>query len=438
MTKQAEDTMSTSTLERNVNARLERPLQHPAALLIATDGTPQSDAAIAFAQLLPLGEKKEVKVLTVVDHAPIPWGTVDRSLVTDYERGLQKEAEAKARAQCDRLGDRQWTVEVRSGDPATTIAALAKESRSRMVVVGLGGHGAAARLFGNETALRLMRVSQVPVLAVDSKLKALPKRILVAMDFRESSIEAARLALEIAAPGATVTLAHVVPWDRKEYVPEAWFREHEANVGAQLTRVTGWLNQSTKCRIHQKVLYGKPGPSLLAYAEEFDADLISAGTHGRGILGRILGGETIAKLVRGARRSVLVLPAAAAFQGFHQPEPDRESRDEHTDWSQALDDFSRRNAGRRGRLEVDDPAVGAQVEMTGYRFLGAVYDAPTRRAQLMFGNGGLDGPHLARGISSVKWVEILSDGKGGSDTVLSIGSDDGQTLLLLEDDNREP
>lgn len=429
--------MSTATLERTENAGPERPLQRPTALLIATDGTPQSDAAIAFAQLLPLGDKREVKVLTVVDHAPIPWGTVDRSLVTDYERGLQKEAEAKARAQRDRLGDRQWSVEVRSGDPATTIAALAKESRSRMVVVGLGGHGAAARLFGNETALRLMRISQVAVLAVDSKLKALPKRILVALDFRESSIEAARLALEIAAPGASVTMVHVVPWDRKEYVPEAWFRDHEANVGAQLTRVTGWLNHGTKFRIHQKVLYGKPGPSLLAYAEEFDADLISAGTHGRGILGRILGGETIAKLVRGARCSVLVLPAAAAFQGFDQPEPERESRDEHTDWSQALDDFSRRNAGRRGRLEVDDPAVGAQVEMTGYRFLGAVYDAPSRRAQLMFGNGGLDGPHLVRGISSVKWVEILS-GKDGSDTVLSIASDDGQTLLLLEDDDREP
>ena len=425
--------MLNTLAETTPNAKPERPVHRPpTALLIATDGTPQSDAAIALARLLPLGDQREVKVLTVVDHAPIPWGTVDRSLVMDYERGLHQEAENKAKAQLDRLGDKSWPVEVRSGDPATTIATLAKESHCRIVVVGLGGHGVAARFFGNETALRLMRVSQVPVLAVDSKLRELPRRIVVAMDFSEPSIEAARLALEIAAPGAAVTLVHVVPWERKDYIPQLWFREHEADVGAQLTRVTGWLDQGSKCRMHQKVLYGKPGPSLLACAEELDADLIVAGTHGRGILGRMLGGETVAKLVRGARRSVLVLPAAAAFQRFDQPEPASESREEHADWARKLDDFSRRNVGRRGRLEVDDPAIGAQVEMRGYRFLGAVYDSPSKRAQLMFGSMAGAGPHLVRGISNIKSVEILSDGQDDRDTALSITSDDGQTLLVLE------
>jgi nucleotide-binding universal stress UspA family protein len=427
-----------STAKVEMTMKAEHAIPHPTLLLIATDGTPQSDAAIALARLLPLGEKREVKVLTVVDHAPIPWGPVDRSLVNAYERGLHEEAEAKAKAQLDRLGDKNWSIEVRSGDPANTIAALAKESRSRIVVVGLGGHGPAARLFGNETALRLMRVSQSPVLAVDSKLQGLPRRIMVAVDFTEASIEAARLALEIAAPGATVTLVHVVPWDRKEYIPEHWFKEHEANIGAQLRRVTGWLNQDSKRRIHQKVLYGKPGPSLLACAEELDADLIVAGTHGRGMLGRILGGETVAKLVRGARRSVLVLPAAAAFQGFDQPKRESEPRQEHADWSKTLDDFSRRNAGRRGSLEVNDPALGAQVEMTGYRFLGSVYDPPTKRALLIFGSTGRDGPHLVRGISNVRSVEVLSDETDGSDRALSISSDDGQTLLVFETTEEAP
>jgi nucleotide-binding universal stress UspA family protein len=429
--------MSTATLESTMNAAPERPLPHLGGLLVATDGTPQSDAAVALAQLLPAGDKGEVKVITVVEHAPVPWGTVDRSLVMEYERGLRGDAESGARAQRDRLGDKSWSVEVRSGDPATTIATLAKESHSRIVVVGLGGHGMTARLFGNETALRLIRVSEVPVLAVDSKLRALPARIMVAMDFREASIEAARLALEIAAPDATVTLVHVVPWDRKEYIPEPWFREHEASVGAQLTRVAGWLNQGGKRRVHQKVLYGKPGPSLLACADELDADLIVAGTHGRGILGRVLGGETVAKLVRGAERSLLVLPATAAFRGSDHRKPELKPRDEHADWSQTLDNFSRRNAGRRGRLEVDDPALGAQVEMTGYRFLGAVYDSPSRRAQLMFGSGAREGPHLVRGISNVKWVEILTGADDERDTALSIASDDGQTLLLLERDGEE-
>lgn len=424
--------MPNALAENTLNTETERPvLQRPTALLIATDGTPQSDAAIGLALLLHLLDQVEVKVLTVVDRIPIPWGMGDHSLVIDYERGLREEARSKANAQIQRLGGANWTVEVRSGDPASTIAAVAKESQARIVVVGLGGHGPAARFFGNETALRLMRVSQTPVLAVDSKLRALPRRIEVAMDFSESSIEAARLALEIAAPAAIVTLVHVVPWERKEYIPEHWFREHEAHVAAQLTRVTGWLGQVGKCRIHQKVLYGKPGPSLLACAEELDADLIVAGTHGRGLFSRRLGGQTLPKLVRGARRSVLVLPAAAAFQRFEQAQHKIEPRDEHADWAQKLDDFSRRNAGRRGRLEVDDPALGAQVEMTGYRFLGAVYDSPSQRAQLMFGS--LEGvePHLVHGISGIKSVEILSDGDD-TDRALSIVNDDGQSLLVLE------
>jgi hypothetical protein len=70
--------------------------------------------------------------------------------------------------------------------------------------------------------------------------------------------------------------------------------------------------------------------------------------------------------------------------------------------------------------------------MSGYRFLGAVYDAPSGRAQLMFGGAGRAGPHLVRGISNIKSVEVLSGGTDNRDTVLSIASDDGQTLLMLE------
>jgi len=71
--------------------------------------------------------------------------------------------------------------------------------------------------------------------------------------------------------------------------------------------------------------------------------------------------------------------------------------------------------------------------MAGYRFVGAAYDTPSGRAQLMFGSGGRDGPHLVRGISNIKSVEVLS-GSDNRDTVLSITSSDGQTLLLLDSD----
>jgi len=400
------------------------------AFLIATDGTAQSDAAISIARQLPSGRGRPVEVLTVVDTTPVPWGGVDRSVILDYERGTLEDAKKKASAQLRRLGDKAWQVEVRTGHPAVTIAAMARESRPRLIIVGLGGHGPTARFFGNETALRLARISSTPVLAVGTETRSLPNRILVAMDFSESSIEAARLALEIAAPGATMTLVHVVPWERSQYVPEHWFREHEEHIAAQLKRVGGWLNHDAASRIHQTILYGKPGPALLGCAEELRADLIVAGTHGRGFWGRVLGGETISKLIRGARCSVLIFPHASAFQKFERRPPD-EFVDNQETWIRRLNGFTTRNMGRRAYLEVDDPTIGAQVEMNGYLFLGATYDPPSKRAQLMFGSMEGTEPHLVRGISNVESVHVLSDATGSADLALSVVNDEGQTLLVL-------
>lgn len=282
-------------------------------IILATDGTSQSEQAVELARFVSTRTKSDIKVLTVVDQPPIPWGILDSVIAVDYERGLKAEALNTVKQQIASFGDSKWPVEVESGDPAETIAAKAKGCDAMLVIVGLGGHGATSRVFGSETALRLVRLSEIPVLAVEPSLARLPRRILVAMDFSEASIEAARLALELADESSSMVLAHVVPWRRTPYVPDEWVRTQEASVGAQLSRVVGWLNRKSGFRIGQRILYGRPGVTLLKYAEELDVDLIATGTHGRTAVKRLLGGQTVDKLIRGARCSVLVFPAAAAF-----------------------------------------------------------------------------------------------------------------------------
>ncbi len=282
-------------------------------IILATDGTSQSEQAVELARFVSTRTKSDIKVLTVVDQPPIPWGILDSVIAVDYERGLKAEALNTVKQQIASFGDSEWPVEVETGDPAETIAAKAKGCDAMLVIVGLGGHGATSRVFGSETALRLVRLSEIPVLAVEPSLARLPRRILVAMDFSEASIEAARLALELADESSSMVLAHVVPWRRTPYVPDEWVRTQEASVGAQLSRVVGWLNRKSGFRIGQRILYGRPGVTLLKYAEELDVDLIATGTHGRTAVKRLLGGQTVDKLIRGARCSVLVFPAAAAF-----------------------------------------------------------------------------------------------------------------------------
>ena len=97
-----------------------------------------------------------------------------------------------------------------------------------------------------------------------------------------------------------------------------------------------------------------------------------------------------------------------------------------------LSEFSRNNAGRRARLEIDEVELGAQTEMSGYRFQGASYESDGNRVTLMFGTGKASGSHLERGITEVKSIEVLSGRNSGADIALAIGHDGGQTLLVFD------
>jgi nucleotide-binding universal stress UspA family protein len=291
-----------------------KTVEQSSTIVLATDGTAQSEQAVDIAHIVGTRTQSDIRVLTVVDQLPVPWGVLDSAIAVEYEQGLRAEALNRTQRQINRFGDNEWPVQIETGDPAETIAANASDNDAKLVIVGLGGHGGTARIFGSETALRLVRVSETPVLAVEPHLTYLPKRILVAMDFSDASIEAARLALELADESGSMVLVHVVPWKRTPDVPEEWIRAHEASVSAQLSRVVGWLNRQSPFRIGQRILYGRAGGTLLKYAEELDVDLIATGTHGRTAAKRLLGGQTVDKLIRGARCSVLVFPAAAAFR----------------------------------------------------------------------------------------------------------------------------
>src|SRR5690242_8711884 len=420
-------------MEKEVATVVGRPTRRTKTpvVILATDGTSQSDPAIAFT--LGLSKKKpvDVKVVTVVDRVPLPFDDADLQLISDIEANLKRDTLSTVTHQVTLGGSDNWPIDLETGNPAERISAFAAKSDASMIVLGLGGHGVAARLFGSETALRLVRISSTPVLAVGPEFRTEPRRILVAMDFSEASIEAARLALDFADKNATMVLAHCVPWSRNEYVPEKWFRSHELAIAAELSRVTRWLDADKKFRISHRILYGRAAPTLLAYAEELGADLIVAGSHSRSLMARVLAGQTVAKLIRGAQCSVLVLPAAAAFKHSDRlPEPAATVGGK--DWSSVLTEFSLNNAGRRARLEIDDAAIGAQTEMSGYRFQGASFEPKSRRVTLMFGGGKAGGSHLERGIAGVKSVEVLSSRQAGSDVALAIGHDSGQTLLAFD------
>ena len=401
-------------------------------VIIATDGREQSDAALVAGRLF--AESVEaLRVAAVLPPVPIiapeaavPFSpAVDASRRADLKRGVQVQM-ARAWGATEPVD-----VHLYEGDPATTIAALAHESHASLIVAGLGRHRVIDRLFGDETALRLVRVSAVPVLAVTNNLTCAPRRIVVAVDYSETSLRAARLALDVAASSATIYLAHVAPRDSTLYDWNGWGSSYKQDAGDALQRIREQLRAPAGTILQRVVLQGDPATELLAFATSVNADLIATGSHGHGFVTRMLIGSVTTRILRCSTCSVLTVPHVGAMTRVRNTtEPAVVTSVDRPEWSHALDTFTRRNIGRRGTLEVDDPEIGAQAQEHDYPLLGATYDQHDGRVELMFGELGDLDRHLSRSIGNVGRIDVLTDDRG-HDVALRIAHGVGQTLLTF-------
>jgi nucleotide-binding universal stress UspA family protein len=304
------ETLTTHSLlqpQEGLRAHLSAPV------LVATDGREQSDTAV-LAGLVLAGQPEAVRIMSVLAPVPVVSPEVPLPISPETEQARRIDVESRIGEQVGRmLGDVTPTIEVRDGDPATMIAKAAREYNARIVVAGLGKHRILDRLFGDETVLRLLRVAPVPVLAVGSSFAGAPRRIVVALDFSETSVRAARMALELAAEGATIYLAHVGPRDSAVAAWNGWGPNYTSDAGVALARVEDALRVPRGMTVQRVILHGDPATELLAFATNVNADLIATGSHGHGFVARMLIGSVATKLVRYSTCSVLSVPYPAAM-----------------------------------------------------------------------------------------------------------------------------
>ena len=400
-------------------------------LVVATDGTTSADAAIRAAAQYAKRVNCPVTALAVLEPAPIvaaDYGILMPPIETEQAR--QEALEQRVRAQVREIvgtAGTAWSIEVRHGDPASTIARAARESDARLIVLGLGHHDLLDRLFGGETALHALRLARSPVLAVPQSFQHLPARIAIATDFSNASLAAGRTAIELL-PGLTmVYLAHVAP--RLELQPEAyaaWINEYGTGVEPAFARLRAELSLPPGVTVETITLTGKPSRALLEFAKAAHLDAIVTGSRGAGLMDRILVGSTATSLIRGAHCVLLAVPTPMSVEASLGTS---ETLVPEAEWSTRLSDFTRRNAGRLATLEVDDPEIGAQSQQSGYPFLGAAYDHNDRRIEIMLGEQEST-RHFTRGITDVRSVDLLMD-EHGRDAVLRIAHGSGQTILTL-------
>ena len=414
-----------------------QPVRHTgsrsaAIILMATDGTPRSDSAlrVAAARAHETGATLELMIVLGTelvfnvqdaeysDATLRRWTLTRKSVEQQIERALGRDA--------------ILSVTVLAGNPAYTISRMAIERRAAVVVVGLGRHQLTQRLLGDETALQLARIARVPVLAVPTNVDVAPRHAVVAIDFSEISTRAAQSAIEAIGDNGRVDLVHVTPpmsdgvLDGEAHETyERWAREQLASVEALLVVPSG-------VTVTRVALRGWPAPALLNYVTAVGADLIATGTHGKGFVARAIIGSVTTKLMRSAHCALLTAPRdpLPALAPTAQDALAGDTFDAPLSWSSLLNDFTRRNAGRRTILEVDDLEIGAQAQEYNYPLLGASYSDRDGRVNLMLGDRAAGGRHLSRTMGSVVAVDVITDG-AGHDVALRVQHGTNQTLMTF-------
>lgn len=247
--------------------------------------------------------------------SPPPLRADDRDRLAADLRRLAGEAGA----------DPASTVDVVEGETAREILRVAGAMPADLIVMGSHGRSGFERLLLGSVTEKVVRRALCPVLTVpppaDGAEPGAPvrfTRIACAIDFSDCSTMALRYALSLAQKaGARLTLVHVIeaspPGPEVEDAAPSARRGFEASLATAERRARAQLESLIRDDgraggpVDTVVATGKPYREILRVAGEARADLLVAGTHGRGTVDRMLFGSTAQHLVRQASCPVLTL-----------------------------------------------------------------------------------------------------------------------------------
>ena len=212
---------------------------------------------------------------------------------------LSEELRASVAAQLRRCHVADAAPVITRGTRALQIADTARTSGATLIIMGLGSHGVIDRTLGGETALQLVQIAHTPVLAVPPDAGALPRRVVVAVDFSPTSMCAARAAAQCLATGDVLELSHVAP----EGLPSS-VSERGTTSGARLRELASQFVVPSGVEVAAVELHGEPARSDARSA----SSTRNRGSHGYGFWKRLALGSVVSKVVRLATTPVLVAP----------------------------------------------------------------------------------------------------------------------------------
>jgi nucleotide-binding universal stress UspA family protein len=147
------------------------------------------------------------------------------------------------------------------------------------------------------------------------------KKILIAVEDSPHSLEAARAGLQLAEKvnaeiaimsainiGVTIASPEVIP------TPIEIINVQREEAHEVIAKVKAMISGTSS--IHEFTPEGDPREEIVAIAEEWGADIIVVGTHGRTGLTHLLMGSTAEYVVRHSKVPVMVVPMKAISRSY--------------------------------------------------------------------------------------------------------------------------
>ncbi len=276
-------------------------------ILVANDLSPRAEKALTRAMQLAVEHRATLTVLHVMEER-----AQDE---TEIQQMTEKIAEA-LRQQTERFTPHPLgavTTQVVTGKPFVEIIRRAREQAADLIVVGAHGEHFLKDLFVGTTAEKIARKGDRPVLVVKQAPQSPYQRVLVAVDFSESSRHALEFALQLA-PAAEFHVLYAYEGFEGRLVVGgaseseiARYRRHLAKEAKQEMIVFLHDSGCTGKAVHHLLRHGRAPYIITKVAKRLHADLVAVGTTGRTGLPYILLGSVAEHVLREVNCDVLVV-----------------------------------------------------------------------------------------------------------------------------------
>lgn len=287
--------------------------------IVPVDSSKSSRIALDYAIARARRRKAKLVLVHVISTnavvAASAEGAISAELIVKAQQAAVDSARDAMRKLVARLGlkPREYRlVFVESLDPAGTIAAQARKSRARMIIMGSEGRIGVRRIFSGSVAEATLRATRRPLLIVKQRRrnKAPAKLIVVPIDFSKVSAAVLRSAAQIAkTERETLLLLNVITepdrmvpfYLRQEYHRDLLKAEHE-----RLKRLAQHVDVPPRRYRVLVVRDTDAAAAIVKEAKKRRASMIVMGSHGRSGWKHLVLGSVAERTLRQAACPVLI------------------------------------------------------------------------------------------------------------------------------------